>query len=510
MQWTSETKAIIDKHNKDFNVNTYASKIKAAGGYNAYVKGLGGVFSKMHNVINTPKTASEFRDQCEYICGMMAVWGFDYWNGKTRHRWGGGSSDAFYPTASKVKCNGGSINDLCQGVSGKSRITNCNYGVNTLLRHMSLYKTASENFGTWGSKYGKAVTSKAALKPGDMVHFFTKSITKSKPSAWKGKGWKHIAIVVKVESGKVWFADFGSRFINSRNPYHYMPVDSSSKAGGEYGSYYWGAVHAFSFPETAAPAPTPEKKEESSLIRKNTGFRGYNVSPRTVKPKYIVIHYTGSEGSASSNVEYFNTGNRDASADIFIGHQGEILAYNNDIAHQYTWHCGGSIESAFHPFYGVCTNANSIGIELCTHKDGDRWTFTGSTISSAVTLVKHLMSVYGIDADHVIRHYDVTGKACPRVSGWGAVGGSAEWEKFKAKLKEEVIPVPKTIKIGSTGKAVKWLQIYLGGLTVDGKFGKKTRDALVKKQKAWGTAAVGAPDGVCGPKTWRKILSTMG
>ena len=34
--------------------------------------------------------------------------------------------------------------------------------------------------------------------------------------------------------------------------------------------------------------------------------------------KYIVIHYTGSEGTAANNVSYFNGGNRGASAHYFV------------------------------------------------------------------------------------------------------------------------------------------------------------------------------------------------
>lgn len=505
MKFREDTQTIINKHNKDFNVSTYSKKCPD---YSAYVKGLGGIFSRLYGVTSKPTTADEFRDQVEYVAGIMAIWGFDYWNGKTRHRWGKGSSDAFYGKTAKLKCKGGSIGQLCQGSGGRSRITCCNYGVDTVLQHMSLKRAATDRIKTWAKWYG-TVSAKKDLRPGNIVHFYTSVGSRSNPSTWKS--WHHVAIVVKVADGKIWLADFGSRFIKSKNPYHYMPINTSGTAGGEYGSYKWAAIKCFNFPEK-------EQEEPEELIRKNTGFRGYNVDKRTTTPQYIVIHYTGAEGTAADNVAYFNGGDRGASADIFVGHQGEILAYNNDIPHQFTWHCGvgfnpdGSpaFESSHHPYYGKCANANSIGVELCTRKEGDKWTFTGSTIASAVTVTKHLMKLYNIDADHVIRHYDVTGKACPRVPGWGAVGGSSEWEKFKAKLKEEVIPVPKTIKIGSTGKAVKWLQIFLGGLTVDGKFGQKTKAALIKKQKAWGTAAVGSPDGVCGPRTWRKILSLMG
>ena len=61
----------------------------------------------------------------------------------------------------------------------------------------------------------------------------------------------------------------------------------------------------------------------------------------------------------------------------------------------------------------LVTNYNSVSIELCdTVKDGTIYP-TQATINNALTLTKSLMQKYSIDVDHVIRHFDVTGKHCP-------------------------------------------------------------------------------------------------
>ena len=172
-------------------------------------------------------------------------------------------------------------------------------------------------------------------------------------------------------------------------------------------------------------------------IIKNSNFTAYrNCRERSEQIKYIVIHYTGSEGTAQNNVTYFNGGNRNASAHYFVGRDGVICEYC-DPAKWYAWHCGGSLESSHHPYYGKCTNANSIGIEICTHNNGSNWEFTTQAVNAAIELTKYLMQKFGVSADNVIRHYDVTGKSCPRVPGWGAVGGSAEWDKFKKAIGSE-------------------------------------------------------------------------
>lgn len=169
-------------------------------------------------------------------------------------------------------------------------------------------------------------------------------------------------------------------------------------------------------------------------IIKNAKFRaGRNCGKRTEKVQYIVIHYTGSEGTAQNNISYFNAANRNASAHYFVGRDGVVCEYCDPKTY-YAWHCGGSLESSHHPYHGKCTNRNSIGIEICTHYNGKNWEFTDKAVTAAVELTKDLMKQFNVPVDRVIRHYDVTGKACPRVPGWGPVGGSDQWNKFKLRL----------------------------------------------------------------------------
>lgn len=66
-----------------------------------------------------------------------------------------------------------------------------------------------------------------------------------------------------------------------------------------------------------------------------------------------------------------------------------------------------------------------------------------------------------------------------------------------------------TIKNGSSGAEVKSLQLLLNGkaganLTVDGKFGSLTEDAVEAYQKAQGLTV----DGICGQNTWNALLTT--
>lgn len=147
-------------------------------------------------------------------------------------------------------------------------------------------------------------------------------------------------------------------------------------------------------------------------IIKNANFKaGRNCGKRTEKVQYIVIHYTGAEGTAQNNISYFNAANRNASAHYFVGRDGVVCEYCDPKTY-YAWHCGGSLESSHHPYHGKCTNKNSIGIEICTHYNGKNWEFTDKAVTAAVEMTKYLMQQFNVPVDRVIRHWDVTGKSC--------------------------------------------------------------------------------------------------
>lgn len=168
----------------------------------------------------------------------------------------------------------------------------------------------------------------------------------------------------------------------------------------------------------------------------------------TYKPNrqigWIVVHYTAGvtsrAGSALSLAGYFATRPDDCSADFTVD-DAAVVQYNPDIPNRYTWHCGGNkYATKGSKFYGMCTNSNSIGIEVCSTNSTGRmqaandksYSFTDAAVKNTEELVKQLMKYYNIPADHVIRHYDVNGKPCPGIIGWNKESGSeAKWEAFK-------------------------------------------------------------------------------
>ena len=149
---------------------------------------------------------------------------------------------------------------------------------------------------------------------------------------------------------------------------------------------------------------------------------------RTQPVRYIVMHYTANNGdTAKNNCDYYHrVGGLQASAHYFVDELGAMQSVRErDTA----WHCGAEAGQPYwHP---ECRNANSIGIEMCSRKRADgSYYIKPETVANAAALAREIMQRYGIDTDHVLRHYDVTGKRCPMP--W--VDDPAQWTEFKDML----------------------------------------------------------------------------
>lgn len=140
-------------------------------------------------------------------------------------------------------------------------------------------------------------------------------------------------------------------------------------------------------------------------------------------PNWIVIHYTADTGSAYNNAIYFSRGgNWNSSAHYFI--DGKGIIYQSVPESRGAWHAGN-----------YQCNTHSIGIETVSAGQD----FTSAEIEELAWLVQKLMDEYGIDANHVIRHYDVVDyfsgntvdphKNCP-----APYVNNSKWQELKATI----------------------------------------------------------------------------
>lgn len=136
----------------------------------------------------------------------------------------------------------------------------------------------------------------------------------------------------------------------------------------------------------------------------------------------LVIHYTANPGtSAQQNHDYFE-GLKDskitkASSHFIIGIDGEIIQ------------CIPSSEIAY---ASNERNHDTLSIECC-HVD-ETGEFTKETYDSLVHLTAWLCGKFELNADDIIRHYDVTGKSCPKYY----VENEDAWRQFLLDVQEYI------------------------------------------------------------------------
>ena len=144
---------------------------------------------------------------------------------------------------------------------------------------------------------------------------------------------------------------------------------------------------------------------------------------------YIVVHYdAGKKATARNNVDAFTHLLTGTSAHYFVDELEVAMSLDpRHIAH----HCGGKkyANGTPAPLHGICRNANSIGVELCSDFVNGRYVITPQTEERGAKFVADLMKKWGVPLSRVVRHYDVTGKYCPM-----PYVETREWERFKSKV----------------------------------------------------------------------------
>ena len=139
--------------------------------------------------------------------------------------------------------------------------------------------------------------------------------------------------------------------------------------------------------------------------------------------KGIVVHYVANPCStALENRDYFEslkyqggTNATSVSSHFVIGLEGEVIQCVplNEVAYASNNH-----------------NSDTISIECC-HPD-TTGKFYDSTYTSLVNLSAYLCREFQLEAEAVIRHFDVTGKACPKYF----VDHEDKWEQFHKDVED--------------------------------------------------------------------------
>ena len=247
-----------------------------------------------------------------------------------------------------------------------------------------------------------------------------------------------------------------------------------------------------------------------------------------MKPTRIVIHNTANDASANNEVAYMHRNNNKVSFHFAVDDIEIIQALPLD---RNSWNAADGATGK--------GNREGISIEICYSKSGgDKWL---KAVHNAAELTAKLLKDYGWGIDKVTKHKDYSGKHCPHrildEYGWDnfiklvksyLMTTDAENSKDNAVLEWQKAAIADGFKFPKYGADGKWgnecesvakqaickkrltykyknltkIVQKAVGVTVDGKFGNDTKNAVIKFQKLIGLA----PDGCVGINTWKKIL----
>ena len=141
----------------------------------------------------------------------------------------------------------------------------------------------------------------------------------------------------------------------------------------------------------------------------------------------IIAHWTANTdrgANAIANRNYFNLGLRYASAHYNVDDRGPVQCIpDNEVA----YHVGATrykpIGHRLKSGSNYSPNHFTIGFEMCVNKDGD-WE---ATYEHSLRLAAFLLLKHGKTTDDLYRHFDVTGKDCPKM-----MIEEQPWNEFKS------------------------------------------------------------------------------
>ena len=160
--------------------------------------------------------------------------------------------------------------------------------------------------------------------------------------------------------------------------------------------------------------------------------------------EWIVVHYTGmvvTQGDPDTASWAIARSKRAASTHYLVGDRGDRADILQLLPVKYAaYHVGAKDDNKLLP----CYNGNSIGVDLCECKldcssgsvSCNDWYFTPQTFSNGARLIAYLAQEHGIPTDHIVRHYDVTHKRCPRpfvgtdINAYTGQSHESAWREF--------------------------------------------------------------------------------
>ncbi|SFE11697.1 N-acetylmuramoyl-L-alanine amidase [Paenibacillus algorifonticola] len=173
----------------------------------------------------------------------------------------------------------------------------------------------------------------------------------------------------------------------------------------------------------------------------------------------LTIHNTGNASSTAANERAWLTNasnDRQASYNIVVDQIGSIecIPLNEN-----TWHSGDGSKAG-------SGNRTSISIEICESGDYSK------ALDNAVELVADMLKQRGWGVDRLRRHYDWSGKICPRLMYDG--GKWTGWVAFKNRVAEKLQESELEMKVEDANAIITFIKAEWAAAHAKGDTARKT------------------------------------
>ena len=167
--------------------------------------------------------------------------------------------------------------------------------------------------------------------------------------------------------------------------------------------------------------------------------------------KFIVVHDTGNKSrgaGAMNHKKYLENATRSGSAHYYVDDKEIIQPIGDSTV---AWAVGDTGSNKDRTRTDV-TNSNSLNVEICINSDSNY----NQAVKNANELIKNLMIKFNIPVDRVVRHFDASGKPCPKTmkaNNW------EKWGQFIKELKDPIIykmDLSKDSDFGGDSGASSW------------------------------------------------------
>ncbi len=153
--------------------------------------------------------------------------------------------------------------------------------------------------------------------------------------------------------------------------------------------------------------------------------------------KAIIVHYTACPKASAKNIrDYFDNLKKQSKPDTARSASAHYAVDDDNIIEiippdEVAYHVGAKqiqYTELSRSLGNRSPNNYTIGIEMC--HDDESGKISVKTLANTIVLIQELNQKFGLTSENIFRHFDITGKNCPK---W-FVEHANDWNEFKGMI----------------------------------------------------------------------------